>query len=57
MNLARELKKKNLKKQLNIKVTVVPIVTGALGTIPKRLVKGIEDFMVIIFRSTDLKWK
>ena len=26
-----------------MKVTVIPIVISALGTIPKRLVKGLED--------------
>ena len=26
-----------------MKVMVIPIITGALGTIPKGLVKGLED--------------
>ena len=30
------------KKQLSIKMTVVAIVVGALGTIPKGLVKGLQ---------------
>ena len=38
LDLARELKK--LKK---MKVTIVPIVIGALGTITKGLLKGLED--------------
>ena len=40
-NLARELK-----KLWNIKVTIVPIVIGALGTITKGLLKGLEDLEV-----------
>ena len=36
--LARELK-----KPWNMKVTVIPIVIGALGTIPKGSVKELED--------------
>ena len=35
-NLARELKK-------NMKVTIVPIVIGAFGTVTKGLLKGLED--------------
>ena len=35
-----------LKKLSNIKVTIVPIVIGALGTITKRLLKGMEDLEV-----------
>ena len=38
LDLARELK-----KLWNMKVTVVPIVIGAFGTITKRLLKGLED--------------
>ena len=34
---------KELKKLWNIKVMVIPIVIGALGTIPKGLVKGQEN--------------
>ena len=41
MDLARELKTNKL---WNIKVTVIPIVIGALGTITKWLVQGLEDF-------------
>ena len=38
LNLARELK-----KLWNMKVTIVPIVIGALGTVTKGLLKGLED--------------
>ena len=38
LDLARELK-----KLWNVKVTIVPIVIGALGTITKELLKGLED--------------
>ena len=38
LDLARELK-----KLWNMKVTIVPIVIGALGTITKGLLKGLED--------------
>ncbi len=41
-NLARELK-----KLWNMKVTIVPIVIGAFGTITKGLLKGLEDLMSI----------
>ena len=37
---ARESKKKKL---WNLKVTIVPIVIGALGTVTKGLLKGLED--------------
>ena len=40
-DLARELK-----KLWNMKVTIVPIVIGVLGTIIKRLLKGLEDLEV-----------
>ena len=33
-----------------MKVTVIPIVIGGLGTIPKDLVKGLENLEI---RSTD----
>ena len=39
--LARELK-----KLWNMKVTIVPIVIGALGTVTKELLKGLEDLEV-----------
>ena len=42
LDLARELKK----KLWNMKVTIVPIVIGALGTITKGLLKGPEDLEV-----------
>ena len=41
LNLARELK-----KLWNMKVTIVPIVIGVLGTITKGLLKGLEDLEV-----------
>ena len=41
LDLARELK-----KLWNIKVTIVPIVIGALGTVSKGLLKGLEDLEV-----------
>ena len=39
--LARELK-----KLWNMKVTVIPIVVGALGTVTKVLVKGLEELEI-----------
>ena len=41
LHLARELK-----KLWNMKVTIVPIVIGAFGTITKGLLKGLEDLEV-----------
>ena len=41
LDLARELK-----TLWNMKVTIVPIVIGALGTIIKELLKGLEDLEV-----------
>ena len=41
LDLARELK-----KLWNMKVTIVPIVIRALGTITKGLLKGLEDLEV-----------
>ena len=41
LDLAREMK-----KLWNMKVTIVPIVTGAFGTITKGLLKGLEDLEV-----------
>ena len=41
LDLARELK-----KLWNMKVTIVPIVIGALGTITKGLLKGLGDLEV-----------
>ena len=43
--LARELKKKK-QQQWNMKVTVIPIVSGALGTVTKRLVQGLEHLEI-----------
>ena len=41
LDLARELK-----KLYNMKVTVIPIVIGALGTVTKGLVQGLEDLEI-----------
>ena len=41
LDLVRELK-----KLLNMKVTIVPVVIGALGTITKGLLKGLEDLEI-----------
>ena len=41
LDLARELK-----KLWNMKVTIVPIATGAFGTKTKGLLKGLEDLEV-----------
>ena len=41
LNLARELK-----KQRNMKVMIIPIVIGALGTVTKGLVQGLEDLKI-----------
>ena len=41
LDLARELK-----KLLNMKITIVPIVIAVLGTITKGLLKGLEDLEV-----------
>ena len=37
-----------------MKVTVIPIVIGALGTIPKGLVKRLEDLEVDTIQTTEL---
>ena len=42
LNLARELK-----KLWNMKVMIIPIVVGALGTVTKRLVQGLEDLEIM----------
>ena len=41
IDLARELK-----KLWNMKVTIIPIVIGAFGTVTKGLLKGLEDLKV-----------
>ena len=41
LDLARELK-----KLWNMQVTIIPIVTGAFGTVTKGLLKGLEDLEV-----------
>ena len=35
-----------MKKLCNLKVTIIPIVIGALGTVPKGLVQGLEDLEI-----------
>ena len=40
-DLARELK-----KLWNMKVTIIPVVIGAFGTVTKGLLKGLEDLEV-----------
>ena len=42
IDLARELKK----KLWNMKVTVIQIVIGALGTVSKEVIKGLEDMKI-----------
>ena len=39
-------KKTKANKLWNMKMMVIPIVIGALGTIPKGLVKGLEDLEI-----------
>ena len=41
LDLARELK-----KLWNIKVTFIPIIIDALGTVTERLLKGLEDLKI-----------
>ena len=41
LNVARELK-----KLWNMKVTVIPIAIGALGTVTKGLIQGLEDLEI-----------
>ena len=38
---------RHLKKLWNVEVTNIPIVIGALGTVTKRLIKGLEDLEII----------
>ena len=35
-----------LKKLWDMKVTIIPIVIGALGTVTKELIKGLEDLEI-----------
>ena len=49
LDLARELK-----KQWNMKVTIIPIVIGAFGTVTKGLLKGLEDLKVSGWVETTL---
>ena len=37
---------RELKKPWNMKVTVIPIIIGALGTVTKRLIQGLEDLEI-----------
>ena len=37
---------RKLKKMRNLKVTIIPIVVGALGTVTKGLVQGLEDLEI-----------
>ena len=37
---------RDLKKPWNMKITIVPIVIGALGTVTKGLLKGLEDLEI-----------
>ena len=46
-DLARELK-----KQWNMKVTVIAIVVHALGMIPKGMVKGLEKLEIRVLEET-----
>ena len=41
LDLAREFK-----KLWNVKPTIIPIVTGALGTVTELLLKGLEDLEI-----------
>ena len=43
LDLARELKN----KLLNMKLTIIPIVIGDLGTVTKGLVQGLEDLEIM----------
>ena len=46
MKYIRTAVARELKKLWNMKVTIVPIVIGAFGTITKGLLKGLEDLEV-----------
>ena len=62
LDLARELK-----KLWNMKVTIVPIVIGAFGTITRGLLKGLEDLeiggqvetiqMTALLRTARILWR
>ena len=43
---SKESEKKELKKLWNMKVTFIPIIIGALGTVTKGLLKGLEDLEI-----------
>ena len=44
LDLAKELKKKT--QLWNMKVTFIPVMIGALGTVPEVLLKGLEDLEI-----------
>ena len=46
LDRVRDSKKKNPKKLWNVKVTFIPIVIGALGTITEGLLKELEDLEI-----------
>ena len=62
LDLAREIK-----KMWNMKVTIVPIVIGALGTVNKGLLKGLEDLEIgggvetiqttALLRTARIRWR
>ena len=62
LDLSRELK-----KLWNMKVIIIPIVTGALGTVTKGLLKGLEDLKIggwvetiqntPLLRTTRIVWR
>ena len=52
LDLARELK-----KLWNMKVTIVPIVIGAFGTITKGLLKGLEESIAENDQNPEESWR
>ena len=45
--IRKEILQEIWKKLLNMKVTVIPIITGALGTVTERLLLGLEDLEIV----------
>ena len=45
-NTLEKILARELKKRWNKKVTIIPIVIGALGTVTKVLIKVLEDFEI-----------
>ena len=45
-NLKREISTRELKKTVDMKVTIIPVVIGALGIVTKGLVQGLEDLEI-----------